>query len=93
MIPDVFAGGDVVRRQLAGADFASAREALVEAIEAEGLVVGAVLPINEMLARTAGTAELHADGLRQRAGLAIGRGGCGASRPMSAGYQYLCDYG
>jgi len=53
MIPDVFAGGDVVRRQLIGADFASAREALVEAIEAEGLVVGAELPINEMLARTA----------------------------------------
>lgn len=54
MIPDVFAGGDVVRRHLVGADFASAREALVEAVEAEGLVVGAVLPINEMLVRTAG---------------------------------------
>jgi uncharacterized protein (DUF302 family) len=54
MIPGVFAGEDVVRRQLLATDFASAREALVEAIEAEGLVVGSVLPINEMLARTAG---------------------------------------
>ncbi len=54
MIQDVFAGGDVVRRELLGADFSSAREALVEAIEAEGLVLGTVLPVNEMLARTAG---------------------------------------
>lgn len=65
MIPDVFAGGDVVRRQLAGADFASAHEALVEAIEAEGLVVGSVLPINEMLARTAGDLGRQASPLAQ----------------------------
>lgn len=54
MIPDAAADEAVVRRQLVGADFASAREALIEAIEGEGLVVGAELSINDMLARTAG---------------------------------------
>lgn len=52
----VAAADDVVVRRIAGSDFSSAREALVEAIEAEGLVVGAVLPFNRMLERTAGVA-------------------------------------
>lgn len=42
----------IVRTPLQG-DFAAAHEALVEAIEAEGLVVGTVLPFNQMLERTA----------------------------------------
>ena len=42
----------VVRTPLQG-DFAAAHEALVESIEAEGLVVGTVLPFNQMLERTA----------------------------------------
>lgn len=43
----------IVRTPLQG-DFAAAHEALVESIEAEGLVVGTVLPFNQMLERTAG---------------------------------------
>lgn len=41
---------------VAESDFASARDALIEAIEAEGLVVGAVLPFADMLERTGGRA-------------------------------------
>ena len=36
-----------------GSDFRSAHDALVEAIESEGLVVSAVIPFNDMLTRTA----------------------------------------
>lgn len=39
-------------RELPGGDFALVREALIEAIEAEGLVVGATLKFDDMLART-----------------------------------------
>lgn len=39
-------------RELPGGDFVLVREALVEAIEAEGLVVGAILKFDDMLART-----------------------------------------
>lgn len=42
----------IVRTPLQG-DFAAAHEALVESIEAEGLVVGTLLPFNQMLERTA----------------------------------------
>lgn len=42
----------LVVRELPGGDFALVREALVEAIEAEGLVVGATLKFDDMLART-----------------------------------------
>ena len=35
-----------------GSDFVTAQDALVEAIEAEGLVVGSVLPFGRMLERT-----------------------------------------
>lgn len=42
----------IVRTPLQG-DFAAAHEALIESIEAEGLVVGTVLPFNRMLERTA----------------------------------------
>lgn len=45
---------DVATRQLIGSDFQSASEALIEAIEAEGLVVSARIPFNNMLERTAG---------------------------------------
>lgn len=47
------AAEDVVVIPLPGSDFAAAREALVEAVEAEGLVVSARIPFNRMLARTA----------------------------------------
>ena len=55
--PVVPAAPDVFTVNLAGSDFQSAREALVEAIEAEGLVVSAIIPFNDMLARTAGDLE------------------------------------
>lgn len=42
----------VVRLFVEGSDFRSAREALYEVIEAEGLVVGSVLPFGRMLERT-----------------------------------------
>lgn len=47
-----YADESIVRTPLQG-DFAAAHEALVESIEAEGLVVGTVLPFNQMLERTA----------------------------------------
>lgn len=50
----VLAADDVATKVVAGSDFSATREALVEAIEAEGLVVSAVIPFNQMLARTAG---------------------------------------
>lgn len=43
---------EIAVRELPGGDFARVHEALVEAIEAEGLVVGAVNKFDEMLART-----------------------------------------
>lgn len=51
------AAGDVVTLSLIGSDYPAAREALVEAIEAEGLVVGVVLPFSQMLHRTGGDGE------------------------------------
>lgn len=54
LIPGVFAAEDVRTQVVIGSDFSSTREALVEAIEAEGLVVSAVIPYSGMLARTAG---------------------------------------
>jgi uncharacterized protein (DUF302 family) len=47
------AADDVVTRQIMGGDFQSTHEALIEVIEAEGLVVSAVIPFNRMLERTA----------------------------------------
>ena len=43
---------DAVVVRVAGADFQTAHDGLVEAIESEGLVVGSVLPFRAMLART-----------------------------------------
>lgn len=43
---------DIETRQVVGSTFQATHEALVEAIEAEGLVVGAVIPFKAMLART-----------------------------------------
>lgn len=43
------------KRILPPADFATVHEVLVESIEAEGLVVAAVIPFNRMLQRTATT--------------------------------------
>lgn len=48
-----FAADDVATRQVTGGDFQSTHEALIEVIEAEGLVVSAVIPFNRMLERTA----------------------------------------
>lgn len=53
LIPGIFAAEDVARTVVVGSDFRSAHDALVEAIESEGLVVSAVIPFNDMLARTA----------------------------------------
>lgn len=53
LIPDVFAADDVSTTAVVNSDFSSAREALIESIEAEGLVVSAIIPFNSMLARTA----------------------------------------
>ena len=44
--------GDIHSVELV-ADFALARESVVEAIEAAGLVVTAIIPVNQMLIRTA----------------------------------------
>lgn len=49
----VSAADDVTTQVLAGSDFKSAHDALIETIEAEGLVVSAVVPFNGMLVRTA----------------------------------------
>ena len=49
----VSAAEDVSTQLLAGSDFKSAHDAVIETIEAEGLVVSAVIPFNGMLARTA----------------------------------------
>lgn len=45
---------DVVTIPVIGSDYPAAREALIEVIEAEGLVVGSILPFDQMLQRTAG---------------------------------------
>lgn len=47
------AADDVSTREMFVADFATAREALVESIEAEGLKVREIIPFNSMLERTA----------------------------------------
>ena len=49
----VVAADDIVSVVLPGTDFQAAREALIESIEEEGLVVSAVIPFNDMLQRTA----------------------------------------
>ena len=53
LIPDVFAADDVRTTTVVNSDFPAAREALIESIEAEGLVISAIIPFNAMLARTA----------------------------------------
>lgn len=47
------AAEDVATREIGGGDFATAREALVESIESEGLKVREIIPFNSMLERTA----------------------------------------
>lgn len=47
------AADDVLKGGLPGSDFRSAHDALIETVEADGLVVSAVIPFNGMLARTA----------------------------------------
>ncbi len=44
---------ELIRVALPASDFRTAHEALVEAVELEGLVVGSVLPFSRMLERTA----------------------------------------
>lgn len=48
-----YAAEDVASREARVVDFATAREALVESIEAEGLKVREIIPFNSMLERTA----------------------------------------
>lgn len=48
----VSAMDDVLTFQVPGSHYSATREALIEAIEAEGLVVGAIMPFNDMLMRT-----------------------------------------
>jgi len=54
LVSPVIAADDLVTKQVTGSDFQSASDALVEAIEAEGLVVSTRIPFNKMLERTAG---------------------------------------
>lgn len=54
VIPDLLAAEDVHSRLVVNSDYPTAREALIESIEAEGLVVSAVIPFGGMLERTAG---------------------------------------
>ena len=48
------ADADIRTRVIDGSDLPRTREALIESIEAEGLVVSNIINFNEMLARTAG---------------------------------------
>ncbi|TEX44209.1 MAG: hypothetical protein CFR70_14830 [Rhodocyclaceae bacterium] len=48
------AEADIRTRVVEGTDLSRTREALIESIEAEGLVVSNIVNFNEMLARTAG---------------------------------------
>lgn len=48
-----FADDAIFRQSVEGGDFRSVHDALVEVIEAEGMVVAAVLPFGQMLMRTA----------------------------------------
>lgn len=52
-INDAQAVEDVAVSIAAGGDFRAAHDALVETVEGEGMVIGAVLPFGEMLTRTA----------------------------------------
>lgn len=47
------AADDIASVVLPGSDFQAVREALIESIEEEGLVVSALIPFNDMLQRTA----------------------------------------
>lgn len=47
-----FSQEEIVHQRVNGGDFRSVHEALVEVIEAEGLVVGQILPFSNMLERT-----------------------------------------
>ena len=49
----VRAAADIAERVVAVGDFQALREALVDSIEEEGLVVSAIIPFNDMLQRTA----------------------------------------
>lgn len=51
---NAMAASDIIAHPVAGSDFASARDAMIEAIEGEGLVVGAIIPFADMLVRTGG---------------------------------------
>lgn len=51
-LPQARAADDVRTLAVSGSDFPALHDAVIESIEAEGLVVGAVLPIQAMLART-----------------------------------------
>ena len=46
------AADGIVRHRVEGGDFRSVREAVVEVVEAEGMVIGQVLPFGLMLERT-----------------------------------------
>ena len=58
--PVVSFSGDLTTRKVSGSDFQAASDALIEAIEAEGLVVSARIPFNLMLERTAAAVERKA---------------------------------
>ena len=51
--PQARAADDIVSVVVPRSDFQAVREALIESIEEEGLVVSAVIPFNDMLQRTA----------------------------------------
>ena len=55
------AADDIVSVVLPRSNFQAVREALIESIEEEGLVVSAVIPFNDMLQRTAAASASSAD--------------------------------
>ena len=46
------AADGIIRHRIEGGDFRSVHEAVVEVVEAEGMVIGQVLPFGQMLERT-----------------------------------------
>ena len=56
----VAAAEDIASVVVPGGDFQAVRDALIESIEEEGLVVSAVIPFNDMLQRTAAASASNA---------------------------------
>lgn len=55
LLPAAAQAADVISQTVPDSDFVASRDALIESIESEGLVVSARIPFNRMLERTADT--------------------------------------